>query len=134
MLHCLFCCCVEVQWAKTSALCGISSSICHNSRFVSSGTALFICAFLLLPGALGLVLSFVHRTFVNAASFHSCCPAVLFCCVWVSGALGLDLSFVRHIFLMEPLADAALEQQVGLVAGHIVTLLHWCICCHTVHT
>jgi hypothetical protein len=30
------------------------------------------------------------------------------------GALGLDLSFVRHIFLMEPLADAALEQQVGL--------------------
>ncbi|KAF8062721.1 hypothetical protein HT031_004051 [Scenedesmus sp. PABB004] len=29
-----------------------------------------------------------------------------------SGALGLDLSFVRHIFLMEPLADAALEQQV----------------------
>eukprot|EP00879_Flechtneria_rotunda_P005819 GHRR01006123.1.p1 GENE.GHRR01006123.1~~GHRR01006123.1.p1 ORF type:complete len:1000 (+),score=452.54 GHRR01006123.1:320-3001(+) len=29
-----------------------------------------------------------------------------------SGALGLDLSFVRYIFLMEPIADAALEQQV----------------------
>lgn len=29
-----------------------------------------------------------------------------------AGALGLDLSFVRYIFLMEPLADASLEQQV----------------------
>ena len=27
-------------------------------------------------------------------------------------ALGLDLSFVRHVFLLEPLADAALESQV----------------------
>ena len=29
-----------------------------------------------------------------------------------SGALGLDLSFVSHVWLMEPLADASLEQQV----------------------
>jgi hypothetical protein len=38
-------------------------------------------------------------------------------CFAAAGALGLDLSFVRHIFLMEPIADAALEQQVG----HTVT-------------
>jgi SNF2 family DNA or RNA helicase len=29
-----------------------------------------------------------------------------------TGALGLDLSFVSRVYLMEPLADAALEQQV----------------------
>lgn len=29
------------------------------------------------------------------------------------GAVGLDLSFVSHVFLMEPLEDEALEQQVG---------------------
>jgi Helicase conserved C-terminal domain len=29
-----------------------------------------------------------------------------------TGALGLDLSFVEHVFLMEPLADQALEQQI----------------------
>eukprot|EP00775_Hariotina_reticulata_P009277 gene9277-9442_t len=36
------------------------------------------------------------------------------CCLVMdeSGALGLDLSFVRYIFLMEPMADASLEQQV----------------------
>ena len=28
-----------------------------------------------------------------------------------TGALGLDLSFVSRVYLMEPLADAALEQQ-----------------------
>lgn len=30
-----------------------------------------------------------------------------------TGALGLDLSFVSRVYLMEPLADASLEQQVG---------------------
>ncbi len=29
-----------------------------------------------------------------------------------SGSVGLDLSFVSHIFLLEPIADQALEQQV----------------------
>ena len=29
-----------------------------------------------------------------------------------SGSVGLDLSFVGWVFLMEPLADASLEQQV----------------------
>lgn len=29
-----------------------------------------------------------------------------------SGAVGLDLSFVQHVFLMEPLGDLALEQQI----------------------
>jgi ERCC4-related helicase len=29
-----------------------------------------------------------------------------------SGAVGLDLSFVQHVFLMEPLGDVALEQQI----------------------
>lgn len=27
------------------------------------------------------------------------------------GAVGLDLSFASHVFLMEPIADASLEQQ-----------------------
>ncbi len=31
-----------------------------------------------------------------------------------SGALGLDLSFVSDVFLMEPIADRSVEQQVGL--------------------
>lgn len=30
-----------------------------------------------------------------------------------SGSVGLDLSFVQHVFLMEPLADRSVEQQVG---------------------
>lgn len=29
-----------------------------------------------------------------------------------SGAVGLDLSFVQHVFLMEPLGDLSLEQQI----------------------
>jgi hypothetical protein len=43
---------------------------------------------------------------------------LLWCCVVPAtpGALGLDLSFVRFIFLMEPLADASLEQQVRQAA------------------
>lgn len=39
-------------------------------------------------------------------------PATTILLMDESGALGLDLSFVNHIFLMEPLTDAALEQQV----------------------
>jgi hypothetical protein len=51
--------------------------------------------------------------------------------VWSAGALGLDLSFVRYIYLMEPLADASLEQQVLRPVGlYLMTLLHqlkvWC--------
>jgi hypothetical protein len=34
-----------------------------------------------------------------------------------TGALGLDLSFVSRVYLMEPLADAALEQQARGAAG-----------------
>jgi len=34
-----------------------------------------------------------------------------------TGALGLDLSFVSRVYLMEPLADAALEQQVRWISG-----------------
>ena len=30
----------------------------------------------------------------------------------VAGAVGLDLSFVTHVFLMEPLADKSMEEQV----------------------
>jgi len=29
-----------------------------------------------------------------------------------AGAVGLDLSFVTHVFLMEPLADRSMEEQV----------------------
>ena len=29
-----------------------------------------------------------------------------------SGAVGLDLSFVQHVFLMEPLGDLSMEQQI----------------------
>lgn len=29
-----------------------------------------------------------------------------------SGAVGLDLSFVAHVFLMEPLGDLSMEQQI----------------------
>ncbi len=29
-----------------------------------------------------------------------------------TGSVGLDLSFVSYVFLMEPLVDASLEQQV----------------------
>jgi hypothetical protein len=47
-------------------------------------------------------------------SGQSCRPSSPDLLLLLPGALGLDLSFVRHIFLMEPLADAALEQQVGL--------------------
>ena len=34
------------------------------------------------------------------------------------GAVGLDLSFVTHVFLMEPLADKSMEEQVGLSTLH----------------
>lgn len=30
----------------------------------------------------------------------------------VVGAVGLDLSFVSHVFLLEPLADKSMEEQV----------------------
>lgn len=55
---------------------------------------------------------------------------VVFCVVltpaYHAGALGLDLSFVRYIFLMEPLADASLEQQVWGVCT--VVWLCACVC------
>lgn len=35
-----------------------------------------------------------------------------------TGSVGLDLSFAGAVFLMEPLADAALEQQVGSGFDH----------------
>ena len=44
----------------------------------------------------------------------------VFVCMCI-GALGLDLSFVRYIFLLEPLADASLEQQVRRTAQHSIT-------------
>jgi hypothetical protein len=44
-------------------------------------------------------------------------PATTILLMDESGALGLDLSFVNHIFLMEPMTDAALEQQVSQGEG-----------------
>jgi hypothetical protein len=53
-------------------------------------------------------------------------PATTILLMDESGALGLDLSFVNHIFLMEPLTDAALEQQVRRLPGEGRGRDGWC--------
>jgi hypothetical protein len=40
------------------------------------------------------------------------CPDVTVLLMDNTGAVGLDLSFASHVFLMEPLEDASLEEQV----------------------
>jgi SNF2 family DNA or RNA helicase len=57
-----------------------------------------------------------------------------------TGAVGLDLSFVEYVFLMEPLVDAAQEQQIVSRAHRIgatatvnvevlVMQVHTCVAC-----
>ena len=60
------------------------------------------------------------------------CPTPLMC-LYNQGALGLDLSFVTHIFLLEPIQDAGLLEQIISRAHrigckgpvHVITLLVW---------